>query len=167
LVEGIAINGTIIDSYLVCKRQAWLQSRRVIPPQDHPLLEMGRIINDYSYQHELKSVQLENIQIDLVRKENEEVLIGEVKKSSKAEDIARMQLLFYMYRLEQMGVKSKGILLFPKEKRRIAVEMTDQERDSIEHLINEITKLIALESPPPVKKIPFCKNCAYKEMCFA
>lgn len=167
MVDDFSINGTLINSYLICKREAWLQARRVIPPQDHPLLEIGRIVSEYSYQRDLKNIILDDIEIDIVKKEDEEILIGEVKKSSKAEDVARLQLLFYIWKVEQLGVKASGILLFPKEKKRISVDLTDKDKLQLNQLVEAIKNLVSEPSPPPVKKIPYCKNCAYKEMCFA
>lgn len=160
------VNGTIIESYLVCKRQAWLHLHKITPFQEHPLLELGRIIDEYSYKRSIKRIILENIQIDIVERQDEELLIGEIKKSSKAKDIAKTQLLFYMYTLKKMGVPSTGILMFPKERRREKVLLTKEEEENIEKLVKEISNLANLEQIPQFEKSAFCKNCAYKEFCF-
>ncbi|MGC8972560.1 MAG: Dna2/Cas4 domain-containing protein [bacterium] len=37
----------------------------------------------------------------------------------------------------------------------------------MENTIEDIKNILSLEKPPPLIKIPYCKNCAYKELCWA
>lgn len=161
------INGTLVQSYMICKRQAWLMSRQIIPDQQNPYIELGRLIDEESYSRDKKKINLDNIVIDLIRAEDEDILIGEVKKSSKAKESAKMQLLFYLYVLKEKGLKTKGILLFPEEKKREYVELTEELENKIITLIEQIEYTILQELPPTFKKINFCKNCGYKEFCLS
>ncbi|MGB9794666.1 MULTISPECIES: CRISPR-associated protein Cas4 [Caldisericum] len=167
MVDDFKITGTLIQSYLICKRQAWFHIHKIIPFQDHPLLEIGRLIDEYSYERDLKRIILDNVQIDFVRGKNGDLLVGEVKKSSKAKEIAKMQLLFYLWVLEEKGIKAKGVLSFPTERRREFLELKETERRKIFDIIEGINDIAIMENAPSFKKIPFCKNCAYKEFCFA
>jgi CRISPR-associated exonuclease Cas4 len=74
-------------------------SRNLNPDQQNPFIEIGRLISQESYKRERKEIRLENIVIDILRKEGEEIVIGEVKKSSKFEKSARMQLAYYLWKL--------------------------------------------------------------------
>lgn len=166
MVDEPKVTGTLIESFLICKRQAWFQLHKVIPFQDHPLLEIGRLIDETSYERSFKSIVFDNVKIDFVKTKSGELVVGEVKKSSKVREVAKMQLLFYLKYLKDVGIPSRGILCFPTEKRREFVELTLEEEAKIVVVENEIKKLSTQNKPPLFKKCSFCKNCAYREFCF-
>jgi len=142
-------------------------SRNLNPDQDNSFIEIGRLISEESYKRERKEIRLENIVIDILKKEGEDLIIGEVKKSSKFEKSARMQLAYYLWRLKQLGIEAKGELLFPKEKKRISVTLTKEIEEELEKAQREIKSIIQREIPPPTKKIKFCLKCGYREFCWA
>ena len=118
------ITGTLIWYYYICPREVWLMSHELNPNQEDSFLEIGRLLQEDSYKREKKEIAVGNMKIDLIRKGNGRLIIGEVKKSSHFENSARMQLAFYLYRLKRYGVKAEGELLIPKEKKRISVRLT-------------------------------------------
>lgn len=59
-------------------------SRQIVPDQDHPFIEIGRLIDTESYDRDRKKIELEDIIIDLIKSEKGNILVGEIKKSSKA-----------------------------------------------------------------------------------
>jgi CRISPR-associated exonuclease Cas4 len=115
----MSLTATLIWYYYICHREVWLVARQITPWQENPFIEIGRLISEESYQRERKEIHLENIVIDLLKTEGENVVIGEVKKSSRFEKSARMQLAYYLWRLKQLGISATGQLLFPKEKKRL------------------------------------------------
>ncbi|SNX53626.1 CRISPR-associated protein Cas4 [Thermoanaerobacterium sp. RBIITD] len=163
----VEVTGSLMQSYSICKRQVWLMAHQIIPDQEHPYIEMGRIIDDISYDRDRKKLNFENVVIDLVRNDKDNLLIGEVKKSSKAEKSARMQLLFYLYKLKKSGIVAKGQLFFPEERKKVDVELTEDYEKEIVKAINEITDIIHKEKAPDFAKIPYCKNCGYREFCLS
>ncbi|MDI6601445.1 MAG: CRISPR-associated protein Cas4 [Thermoanaerobacteraceae bacterium] len=165
--EEARVNGTLIWYYNVCKREAWLMSHSITPDESDSNVEIGRFIHEKSYKREMKEVSTGNMKIDIFRKEHGQIVIGELKKSSKFKNIAIWQLKYYMYELEKEGVKATGELLFPEEKRKESVSLTDEDRINLNNQIREIIKLIYQSEPPEPIKIAFCKNCAYAEFCWA
>jgi CRISPR-associated exonuclease Cas4 len=161
------VTGALMQSYTICKRQVWLMAHQIVPDQEHPYIEIGRLIDENSYQRDRKKIHFENVVLDLVRIEKDNILIGEVKKSSKAAESAKMQLLFYLYKLKQSGISAKGQLFFPEERKREIVELTPELEDKIIEAINEIKEIALHELPPAFLKIPYCKNCGYKEFCMS
>jgi CRISPR-associated exonuclease Cas4 len=135
--------------------------------QDNPFLELGRFLSEESYQREKKEIEIGNMKIDLMKKGDSKLVIGEVKKSSRFEESATMQLIFYLHRLKQAGVEAVGELLIPKERKRIPVELDDEAEKELRQAENEILKIISSETPPEPVKIKFCRNCAYREFCWA
>ena len=142
-------------------------ARRIEPSQENPFIEIGRLISEESYKRERKEIRLENIVIDILRRGHEQVIIGEVKKSSRYEKSAMMQLAFYLSKIKEMGVKAKGELLFPKEKKKLEVELTSEIENELKDVENNILKIINTELPPKAEKNRFCKNCGYNEFCWA
>ncbi len=165
--ENIKINGTLIWYYNICVRETWLMLHQICPDQDNEYLELGRLISEESYSNNKKAINLNNIIFDLVKTKGKNIIIGEIKKSSKFKESSMMQLLYYLYNLKQRGINSSGELLFPKEKRKITVELNDKAILKLKSQINDIRKLALLKVPPSAKKNKFCKNCAYKFFCWS
>ena len=158
---------TLIWYYFICLREVWLMSRNLEPYQGNPFIEIGRLISQESYQREKKEIHLENMVIDLLKTGGEEIIIGEVKKSSRFANAAKMQLAYYLLRLKRLGIKAKGLLLFPKEKKKIEVILTDELEKKLCEAEKHIQEIIMLSKPPEVKRIKYCKNCGYHEFCYS
>jgi CRISPR-associated exonuclease Cas4 len=161
------ITGNLLNAYYICHRKLWLFAHEVNPPTDNSCLEIGRLIGENSYKGEKKEIQIRNIKIDLIKKENGNVIIAEIKKSSKGTKAARMQLLFYLYQLKNQGVEAKGELLIPKERKKEEILLTEELEKELEKTMRYIQTIIAQPNPPTVHKTHFCRVCAYKDLCFA
>ena len=160
------ITGNLVNAYYICHRKLWLFAHEINPSTSNPYLEIGRLIGENSYEREKKEILMENIKIDLIKKESGNIVVAEVKKSSKGLKAAKMQLLFYLYKLKQKSIEAKGELLIPKEKRKILIKLDDKSVDMIEKAVVEINNIINMEKPPPVVKTNYCKKCAYYEFCW-
>lgn len=161
------ITPTLIWYYYICPREVWLMSRHLEPDQENPFIEIGRLISEETYKKDRKEIYLDNMVIDLLKREGEEIIIGEVKKSSKYEKAAKMQLAYYLWRLSTFGIKARGELLFPKEKKRLIVELNDDLIQELGETIKKIKEIIAQEIPPALQMSKFCKKCGYQELCWA
>lgn len=160
------VNGTLIDCYYICRRETWLMARNIATDQENQYIQLGRLVNQTTYQRNRKQINLENVVIDLTKLDDEKIVIGEIKKSSKAEHAAKMQLCYYLYVLRGYGIEAEGELLFPKEKKKEKVALTDDIVLELERAIEEIKSIAAQETPPPAVKIKYCTNCAYREFCW-
>jgi len=160
------ITGTLIWYYYICPREVWLMSHELNPNQEDSFLEIGRLLQEDCYKREKKEIAIGNMKIDLIKKGNGRLIIGEVKKSSRFESSARMQLAFYLYRLKRYGVEAQDELLIPKEKKRISVKLTLDLEDELEQSFKNIRKIISQETPPETTKNKYCHSCAYREFCW-
>jgi len=163
----VRITGTLIQCYCICPRQLWLMSRQLVPDQDNPYIEIGRLIDHESYSRERKKLHFDNVVIDLVKRSDGELVVGEIKKSSKAWQSARMQLAFYLYKLKENGIDARGELFFPEERKRVAVDLTPELEEELEGIFRSIQSIVGQTKAPPAKKIGYCKNCAYREFCWS
>ncbi|WP_243292089.1 CRISPR-associated protein Cas4 [Bacillus sp. FJAT-47783] len=161
------ITGTHIWYYFVCKREVWLLIHQIAADQDHEDLDYGRFISEQRYRRDKKEISIGNIVVDRLRTENGQLIVGEVKKSSKFKKSAKMQLLYYLDNLRKMGIEAKGELLFPEERKKEVVEWSVEGIEELKKAMEDIRKIARLPVPPNPEKIPFCRKCAYKEYCWA
>lgn len=164
---GLNVTGTLVWYYYICKREVWLMSRQINAFQDNDFFEIGRLIHDESYRREKKEIQFENTKFDLVKDKGGELVVAEIKKSSRFEKATTMQLAFYLWKLGKKGIKANGEIRVPKEKIRKQVSLTDELKNELEESIEQIKAIIDMPKPYPPEKIKFCKNCSYNEFCWS
>lgn len=162
-----SVTGTLIWYYYICKREVWLMAHQLLPDQDDEKLAIGRIIGENSYPRDKKEIDLGNAKVDLIRTENGELVVGEVKKSSRYVESASKQLLFYLLQLKEMGIKARGELLFPEERDKMEIILNEAAEKEIREAMEEIVKIVSSQRPPEATKNKFCRNCAYSEFCWA
>ncbi len=165
--ETSKITGTLIWYYYICQREVWLMAHELNPETENPFLELGRLAHEESYPRRKKEFTAPGMKIDILREQDGQLIVGEVKKSSKSVKSATMQLAYYLWRLRQMGIEAKGELLIPKERKRIPVELTPELDQETRETLVEIERVVAQEIPPPPAHTRFCRNCAYREFCWA
>jgi CRISPR-associated exonuclease Cas4 len=158
------ITGTIVNYYIHCKTQCWLFANRINLEENSEDVRIGRVLHEIS-ETRVDEVAFENIKLDRITKE----YVVEVKKSDSDIEAAKWQLLFYLWRLERVGVRKKGRLeVFEKkkgERKRYEVALGDEERRRLEEMEREIAELVAGPMPEP-KLQSKCRRCAYYEYCF-
>lgn len=159
------LTGNLINAYFICKRKVWLYAHEINPVQESSYLELGKIIAEESYERMKKEVVVGNMKFDIIKKDNGNIVVGEVKKSSAGKKSAKMQLAFYLSRLKEMGIEAKGELLIPKEKRKIDVELNPDVEKELQHATAEIKDIISLETSPEPEKNKFCTKCDYRDFC--
>lgn len=166
-ITDFKVYATLIWYYFICKRQVWYMAHNIVPDQDNPYIQIGKIISENYYKKEKKEVVIDNMIIDLIMNSQNTLIIGEIKKSSKNIESCTMQLCFYLKKLNEWGIKAQGIMLFPKENKKIKIELTQEIIKKIEETEKEIIKIINQKLPPIKQRIPFCKNCGYKDLCWS
>jgi CRISPR-associated exonuclease Cas4 len=165
--EEANLTGSAFYNYVICPRKAWLMQYQIDPEREHDLLAEGRLNNIEHYQRTEKELPLPGIKVDLLRREGAELVIGEVKKSSSGLEASVLQLSYYLYRLEESGVKARGEVLIPKERKKIPVVLDEPTRTRLSEAMLEITELLLTLHPPKAEWIKFCPNCAYAEFCWS
>ena len=159
--------GSIFQAYNICKRQAWLMSRQITGDQYNEFLAIGRLISEESFKRDKKELRIGSNVIDVVRKKDGSVILIETKKSSRAINASKSQLLFYQYNLRYKINNLKGEIRIPKEKKIINVVLDKIEIEKIDTIKKEIQALLKKEKAPEVKKSKFCKKCSYYDFCWS
>lgn len=161
-----SVTGTLVWYYYICHREVWLMAHELNPEKENPFLELGRLTHEESYSREKKEFTAPGMKIDLLREKDGKLVVGEIKKSSHSTESATMQLVYYLWRLREMGIEASGELLIPKERKRISVELTKELEHRLENALEDIQRIVMIETPPPSKWNTFCRNCAYAEFCW-
>jgi CRISPR-associated exonuclease Cas4 len=132
------------------------------------IVALGKFINDIYYEREKKDQLVDNkIAIDFIKK-GDKIEIHEIKKSNKMEKAHEMQLLYYLYYLKKKGITNTiGVINYPVLRRIKKVFLTEEYEREIEEALRKIKEIISMPIPPePIRK-PYCKRCAYYELCWS
>ncbi len=161
------VTGTLVWYHAICPREAWLMAHELEPEKDFGLLAEGRLNQQEHYNRATKELSLPGMRLDQVRRERGKLIVLEVKKSSRFLPATRLQLGYYLWRLSESGMEASGEILVPKERRREIVDLTTELKHEVENTVADIEALVRESEPPPTRKIPFCKRCAYAEFCWS
>jgi len=165
--SGLKVTGTLVWYYFVCRRQVWLLGHGVEPDSEDDNIQIGRHVQETAYARQKKEVSLERAKLDILDTPGGDVVVAEVKKSSRHIESARMQLAFYLRELEAKGIDARGELRFPLERRVEPVELTDRLRQALDETERAVTMILRLPAPPPARKVRWCRRCGYAELCWA
>ncbi|MBQ8802545.1 MAG: CRISPR-associated protein Cas4 [Tyzzerella sp.] len=158
------ITGVMIYYYFVCQRKLWYFCHEINMEAQNDNVLLGKILDESSYQRDEKHINIDNvINIDFVR-ENKE--LHEIKKSKAVEEASIWQVKYYLYYLKQRGVDGlKGKIDYPLLKKTLIVELTDEDIEKLDQVINKIVEIKKQENTPQFLATKLCKNCAYHDLC--
>lgn len=162
------ITATLINLYLVCKRECWLHANGIRFEQTSDLVYDGKLIHETSYpqrSERYEEVEIDGIKIDYYDARNK--VIHEIKRSDKVEPAHEWQVKYYIYTLEQNGIEgATGLLEYPELRQTTKVELTDADRQKIKDIGVEIEQLISSDECLPVINAKICKSCSYYDFCY-
>ena len=161
------IGGSILESYLVCKRQAWLGYHAIEGDCDNDYLKQGNYIHQESYKKYQKGKNNIGYPLDTIQYKEGKLIVGEVKKSSHCINSAKLQLAYYLYQLNNEGLEAEGMLQFPEEKKTVTVILTENLKQEVMQTLNEVEKLVSQKLPPKAEWKRVCEHCSYCESCWA
>ena len=167
-VEKTKITGTLLWYWAICPREAWLMAHDILPDEDDPYLELGRFLSTKSYPRlKRRELCLPGMKVDLVQFKDKQLIVVEVKKSSRFLEATQLQLLFYLARLEELGVHARGEIRVPTERRRLSLALDEMGKHRLLSAITGLSRLLEQPNPPPPTRISFCRRCAYRAFCWA
>ncbi|MDR1722045.1 MAG: CRISPR-associated protein Cas4 [Methanobrevibacter sp.] len=158
------VTGVMVQYYKSCKRELWFFAHRINMNYDNEDISIGKLIHEKSYKRENKEINFENMAFDFVKKKDG-ISIFEIKKSSRLTEPAKYQLLYYLYNMKKSGTEAKGFLVYPEERKKDKIELTQELEKEIEDIICEIKKTVSLQIPPKAIVKPYCKRCSFFELC--
>lgn len=162
--QFLKTNGIKINYLYVCVRKLWLFDRGIQMESSSDKVLMGKLLSNYAYPKELKKeILIDNlICIDIIN----EYEIREVKYSNRLAHADRIQILYYLYYLKQIGIEKKGVINYPKQRKKEEIILTPEAEREVEQALLDVQKIIKMEKPPELQKKPYCTKCAYYEFCW-
>ncbi|GEK35336.1 CRISPR-associated protein Cas4 [Kurthia sibirica] len=157
------IGGLHIQYFEVCPRKLWLYSKQISFETEHEKVIEGTLLHEQSYARKEKELQLDSAVIDVL----DEEYVQETKLSSKMQKADELQLLYYLYLLKSRGIEKKGKIAYTKERKVVEVLLDEMNEKRIKQVIANIYTILEAENAPKLKKLPYCKNCAYYDFCYA
>lgn len=128
-------------------------------------VQLGKLLDENSYKRDDKHIQIDGvINIDFIHDNRE---LHEIKKSRAVEEAGIWQLKYYLYYLEEGGVKGiKGRIDYPLLKRTMEVALSDEDRNVLGDVIKDINILKKQNMVPQLDKKKICSKCAYYDLCY-
>lgn len=162
--QSLKTTGIKVNYLYVCERKLWLFDRGIQMESKSDKVLMGKLLGENSYPCEnKKEVLIDNlINIDIVGDDE----IREVKYSNRMHHADRIQLLYYLYYLRQLGLEKRGVINYPKMRKRKKIDLTDDAVKEVETTLMRVQEILRLDKPPHLQKKPYCSRCAYYEFCW-
>lgn len=159
------ITGIMFYYYFICYRKLWCFYNNITFESDSESVLLGKLIDENSYGREHKHIMIdETVNVDFIK---DWKVLHEVKKSKSIEIASIWQVKYYLYFLNQRGIKiEKGILDYPKIKKREEIFLQESDREEIEKTLVQIEEIVSQEKMPPPIESRICKSCAYYEYCY-
>ncbi len=156
----MSLTATHINYFFTCKRKLWLFSRKIACEQESEFVKIGKIQHE---DIEKDNIQIDNIKIDKLK----DGKVFELKKKNTAPEAAKFQVLYYLLKLKEKGILTKGIIKYKENNKLEEVELTPENDIILKKAIEETKQIFSTEKPLQIKKIKYCKNCSYYELCFS
>ncbi|MCS7163760.1 MAG: CRISPR-associated protein Cas4 [Thermodesulfovibrio sp.] len=162
--QTLKTNGIKVNYLYVCERKLWLFDRGIQMESKSDKVLMGKILSDYSYPAEEKrEFLIDNlINIDIVGDDE----IREVKLSNRLAHADRIQILYYLYYLKQLGIEKRGVINYPKMRKKEEVILTQEAEKEVEDALLKVQEILMMDKPPKLKHKSYCAKCAYYEFCW-
>ena len=159
------ITGIMIYYYFVCKRKLWYFLNQINMEQNSELVSIGKIIDETTYKDEKKGILIDNtINIDFIKNG---AVLHEVKKTKKIEEAGIWQIKYYMYYLEEKGVKNiQAEIDYPLLRQTEQIILEQKDKKILKKVIEEIEELYKNDKIPKKIDSKICKRCAYYDLCY-
>jgi len=134
--------------------------------QNSEIVKSGKYVSESTFKREKHEVQVEGGILDFYDRKSH--TINETKHSENMSELHIRQVQYYIYLLENLGIKNvKGVLHYPRQKSKREVVLEENDRREIEETLVNIKKIFGEKNPPPVINQPYCKKCAYYDLCYS
>ena len=163
------ITASLLQQFVHCPRQAWLFYHNLKTEHTSEFVKIWKIYHELKYDEddEMVELELDGIKMDKLTWK----YVEEFKKANTETDGAKIQVLYYLWKLKQKWVIKKWIIKFKENKKSVLVELDKENEKWLLDMIKELKKLLQLDQLPPIlennwKAHKKCKWCSYFEFCW-
>ena len=163
-MEKENITGVMVQYFVTCKRELWFYINQTNMNYNNDDISIGKSIHEKSYSRENKEIRVDNMVFDFV-KNSDGLTIFEMKKSSRLTIGARYQLYFYLYNLRLIEPTVRGVLVYPKERKKEELLLDDELIEEMDKILEGVVEISNLKVPPFAENKAYCKRCSFYELC--
>lgn len=162
------IIATHINYFHICHRKLWLFANGINMEHTSDIVSEGKLLHETSYvqrAEKYSEITVGGSKIDFYDAKNK--VIHEIKKSEKMEEAHEWQVKYYIWLLEQQGIKDvKGILEYPKMRETKEVLLSKGDREYLQQVVKDTELIINDEKCPDRINSKICKKCSYYDFCY-
>lgn len=162
--KTLRITGLQIHYLIICPRKLWLFSHHIEMEGESDSVAMGKLLHEQSFQRMKREVLIDDlIRVDFLDRS----AVHDIKTAESMKDAHRAQILYYLWYLKQKGVKRKGVINYPKQKRSVEIELTSEAESEVLGWIRQVQNVVARQKPPVIEEpMGICSKCSYQELCW-
>lgn len=165
----MTLTATLISYLHTCRRKLWLHAHEIRMEHTSDLVAEGKLIGDTTYDRradKYTQVEFDGIKIDFFDPRTR--IVHETKRGRAIEAAHRAQVQYYLFKLRQHGVTgATGLIEYPDLRRTEPVTaLTEADVLEIEQWERDVTGIVTSPMCPAVINKPFCKQCAYYDLCY-
>lgn len=159
------ITGIMIYYYFICQRRLWYFVNQINMEQNSELVKIGKILDETTYTKEKKQILIDNtINIDFIKNG---AVLHEVKKTKAIEEAGMWQIKYYIYYLQNKGIKNiKAKIDFPLLRETKEVVLEEEDKEILENVIKNIEEIAQMDKPPKAIDSKVCSKCSYFDLCY-
>ncbi len=161
------ITGTEISYLYICKRKLWLFHHGIKPENENINVQIGKHIQETSFKREEKDIPIGEVGV-LDWAAFKHGVIHETKKGKTPGKGDVAQVRYYMWWLNDNGIRIKEAQIhYPKFRKTQTVAWSDDANTQALTDMDDCRLVLDQPKPPAIIKYPYCKSCAYFELCYA
>lgn len=159
------ITGIMIYYYFICQRRLWYFIHQINMEQNSELVKMGKILDETTYTREKKQILIDNtINIDFIKNG---AVLHEVKKTKSIEEAGIWQIKYYIYYLQNKGIKDiKAKIDFPLLRETKEIYLKEEDKKILENVIKDIEEIAQMDKPTQRIDSKICNKCSYFDLCY-
>lgn len=165
LGDDVPIRAIEVNYCVICPRKCWLFLHRLEQEAKSDLVTLGRLLHQTAFRrHRQRDVNVEGFaRIDFTA----EGIVHEVKHGSGQHRAHVLQVAYYLRLLRQRGIETRGVIHYPRQRRREVVELTPDLEAELNATLEAVNRIRSMPTPPSVPgRMTICRSCAYDEFCW-
>lgn len=154
-------------SYLhVCRRKLWLFHHGIRPELENEQVQLGMQLGEQSFPRQEKEIAIGEIGV-LDWADFKDGVIHETKRGKSPGGGDEAQVRYYLAFLNSRGIRAReAIIHYPTHRDTLSIPW-NEEADRLVKADLTVCEAVVSGPVPSAERKPYCKHCAYEEICFA
>ncbi len=149
----------------VCRRKLWLFRHGIRPELENDLVQLGMQLGEETFTRQEKEIPIGEAGV-LDWADFKDGVIHETKRGRAPGGGDEAQVRYYLAWLNWRGIQAhEAVIHYPRRRETAVVLWNEAAEQMVKQDLAECEKVVKGPVPAAVRR-PFCRNCAYEEICF-